>query len=80
MSKTIRIKLPGSAGMQEFKEVKATTLGELKQELAGKVNLNDQRIVVKEGRGCLKQDSDQLGDQDLTLFLSPLRVKSGSDL
>lgn len=58
---------------------KANTWGELKKELTGKnVQHNQMKAVIGENQQELKEDSDILITQDLSLFLTPIRVKSGN--
>ena len=61
----------------------AKTFGQLKKELAVQgVNYEGMKVVVGENQNELKRDEDLLTEesvieQELTLFLTPIRVKSG---
>jgi hypothetical protein len=75
MERTVKIKLPGQSVLQIFK-TNADTFKELKQELT-KIDFKNKRVVVRETRTTLQLDQAKLPDYDFTLFLQPLKVKSG---
>ena len=78
MERTVKIKLPGQAGLEKF-EVSARTFGELKKELKGKIDFEGKRTVIKETKHSLDMNGSVLPDFDFILFLQPLDVKSGVD-
>lgn len=57
---------------------KASTWGQLKKELDTKgIPHKDMKAVVGETQQDLKEDNEVLLEQELNLFLTPIRVKSG---
>lgn len=61
----------------EFKS-EAKTWGQLKKELSSKgVEHNNMKAVIGENQEELKTDEQEIVNQNISLFLTPVRVKSG---
>lgn len=74
-----KIEVYGTRGSCEksFKS-SAKTLGELKKDLdANGVHYTDMKIVIGENQEELTENDQVLLDQELTLFLTPIKVRSG---
>lgn len=57
---------------------KAKTLAELKKDLDGKgVTYQGMKMVIGETQDELVNETDILISQDISLFLTPIKVKSG---
>jgi hypothetical protein len=57
---------------------KAATWGQLKKDLEkNKIPHVNMKAVIGETQQDLKEDDEILTEQDLNLFLTPIRVKSG---
>lgn len=76
MERNLKIKLPGQAALKKFK-INSSSFKELKQELAGQIDFNEKRVIIRETKLTLQHDQAVLPDYDFMLFLQPLKVKSG---
>jgi hypothetical protein len=76
MERNLKIKLPGQVALKKFK-INSSTFGELKEELIGKIDFSEKRVIIKETKLTLQDNDAVLPDYDFMLFLQPLKVKSG---
>ena len=73
MERTVKIRLDG--GKTIDKKISAVTFGELKKEV--EMTFASQKVIIRESRLTLEDDSAHLPLTDFTLFVYPLKVKSG---
>jgi len=73
MERNVKIRLDGGKTIEQT--VTGVTFGELKKEL--RMDFKDQKVIIRETRHTLEDDSAQLPLNNFTLFVYPIKVKSG---
>ena len=60
-------------------ESEARTLGELKEEMEGKIRFNDTRCIIKGSKATLEFDDSLLPEGEFVMFVYPQKSKGGDD-
>jgi hypothetical protein len=60
-------------------ETEATTWGELKSLINDDMGVSSSKVMIRENRTTLEHNDAALPEGDITLFLYPEKVKSGTD-
>lgn len=75
MERNVKIRMDGGNVTEHV--VSSVTFGELKSEVD--MDFNGLKVIIRETRHTLEDDSAQLPLSDFTLFVYPLKVKNGAD-